>query len=295
MNGAISTNFDPSRDLVIFTYRLRDKSWVRDDWHFAVYESKFDRWTISPEFGAIVLEGKPTDNAAQLVNILIFVREYAHTVYRIGFNDRCMYGTIITNYRLGHRMMCCGDLSYLFPHELSFVTGQTKAVMIPQTTQTLPKLGFRMGVRGGQVVGDLEVVLHQGEYVVKKTIDVKFAKIKWDRQKILLMGSNHKNVIKVTDLVESGAHRVTAYSRWCAGGTLDASGRQFLLPKERASVLRDVLNGLLYLNTKMNMLHLDVKESNMFIDIQNGSLIGVIGDIVRGVHPSIVIFDCVWE
>lgn len=85
------------------------------------------------------------------------------------------------------------------------------------------------------------------------------------------------NVLCVFAAESRGTH-VFTYSPWCAAGSLGRGCRRFAL-SDRAAILRGVWKGLRILHEDMNILHFDVKDNNIFVDVRAGGYVGVIGDV----------------
>lgn len=91
---------------------------------------------------------------------------------------------------------------------------------------------------------------------------------------------NAPNVIHMIDVHENASRdEYTVYMTWCAGGTLWRAWNRFN-NHELCSILVGACNGLHYLNTRLNLVHYDIKPLNVFVHIDgDGTPSGVIGDI----------------
>ena len=92
---------------------------------------------------------------------------------------------------------------------------------------------------------------------------------------------NAPNIVHFLDVEQdTTSNRYTVYTTWCAGGTLEFQARKRFGEQQLCSILVGACRGLYYLNTKLDLLHYDIKPGNIFVHIDgDGVPSGVIGDI----------------
>jgi hypothetical protein len=95
-------------------------------------------------------------------------------------------------------------------------------------------------------------------------------------------GGGNRHVVSLLEPAAMASRgKLPLYFPWYALGDLrDAAARGFTLG-ECADILCGAWEGLRFLNTVAGFLHGDIKPANVFVDVVDGTCVGVIGDIVR--------------
>lgn len=91
---------------------------------------------------------------------------------------------------------------------------------------------------------------------------------------------NAPHLVSIVGFVDNwDMQTYTVYMPWCSGGTLCGARKRFN-SRELRRILVGACHGLAYLNTKLDLLHYDIKVGNIFVHMdESGRPSGVIGDI----------------
>ncbi len=311
----MSTGFGAADSLLVVAYARESRQaarWIRIG---TVAQSHGPEWTVWPEMGPMLLDGRSGGgNAGRVLDFLGYVRHSAHAMLNGGDDGR--FVTVVRNLRTARLwLLCCGRGTNpdRFPSIVNHQTTLSLWSGVDLAGVDMRPERFRLKVSGGEADPSVGIVVERhgatGEYVVRKRTKKPVCHVLnpetvaaarppptnhrppcLDYTAMLNMArsSQHHNVVRVVHLDVSAdplrpsapQRFLTSFTRWCAGGHLGPTVRPYYGLDDRADILCGASAGLRFLNQELSVQHLDIKEENIFVDIgANGGLLGVIGDV----------------